>query len=369
MHRGRRRPRALPARRRPARGHARAAAGRRGAGDARRGRLPRRPAARPPALRALTTARSQRLCSRRSRRSSARDAAARARHPARPRAASSPPRCAALQRPDRGWPEWPRSPPSPTTRRSRRGSRSRSGSAIRVAQHRRRARRRGAADRRARHGPVRHVEGRHPAAAAAVPASPRAVAQPLPAGGLQPDAARCSASRKGADRAEVAEGVRLRDRVQRCSSASSSCASSASTTRPASALLLLGAMTGGFAGGMVLKGKSGWCSTICPLLPVQRIYGQTPFAARRQQPLPAVRRLREELLRLQPAAPPTSPTSTTPTRYWTRLPQVLRRRLPGPDLAFFQVPDRPTLGREMLGRIALYMAVSAGLVPARWRRS
>ena len=47
---------------------------------------------------------------------------------------------------------------------------------------------------------------------------------------------------------------------------------------PLSALLLLGAMTGAFAGGMVLKGKSGWCSTICPLLPVQRIYGQTPFA-------------------------------------------------------------------------------------------
>ena len=47
---------------------------------------------------------------------------------------------------------------------------------------------------------------------------------------------------------------------------------------PLSALLLLGAMTGAFAGGMVLKGKSGWCSTMCPLLPVQRIYGQTPFA-------------------------------------------------------------------------------------------
>jgi nitrite reductase (NADH) large subunit len=47
---------------------------------------------------------------------------------------------------------------------------------------------------------------------------------------------------------------------------------------PLSALLLLGAMTGAFAGGMLLKGKSGWCSTMCPLLPVQRIYGQTPFA-------------------------------------------------------------------------------------------
>ena len=46
---------------------------------------------------------------------------------------------------------------------------------------------------------------------------------------------------------------------------------------PLSAILLLGAMTAAFTGGMLLKGKSGWCSTICPLLPVQRIYGQTPL--------------------------------------------------------------------------------------------
>ena len=46
---------------------------------------------------------------------------------------------------------------------------------------------------------------------------------------------------------------------------------------PLSALLLLGAMLAAFTGGMLLKGKSGWCSTICPLLPVQRIYGQTPL--------------------------------------------------------------------------------------------
>ena len=44
-----------------------------------------------------------------------------------------------------------------------------------------------------------------------------------------------------------------------------------------SALLLLGAMAAAFTGGIFLKGKSGWCSTICPLLPVQRIYGQTPL--------------------------------------------------------------------------------------------
>ena len=30
-------------------------------------------------------------------------------------------------------------------------------------------------------------------------------------------------------------------------------------------------------GGLVFKGNSGWCSSICPLLPLQRVYGQTPF--------------------------------------------------------------------------------------------
>ena len=31
------------------------------------------------------------------------------------------------------------------------------------------------------------------------------------------------------------------------------------------------------AGGFLFKGKSGWCSSVCPLLPLQRVYGQTPF--------------------------------------------------------------------------------------------
>lgn len=45
----------------------------------------------------------------------------------------------------------------------------------------------------------------------------------------------------------------------------------------ASAVLVLGALAGAFAGGLIFKGKSGWCSSICPMLPVQRLYGQTPF--------------------------------------------------------------------------------------------
>ena len=50
------------------------------------------------------------------------------------------------------------------------------------------------------------------------------------------------------------------------------------TNGPAVGALLLGVGALAFFGGIALKGKSGWCSTFCPLLPVQRIYGQTPFA-------------------------------------------------------------------------------------------
>ncbi len=48
---------------------------------------------------------------------------------------------------------------------------------------------------------------------------------------------------------------------------------------PALAVLILGVLAAAFAGGLVFKGKGGWCSSgVCPLFPVQRVYGQTPFA-------------------------------------------------------------------------------------------
>lgn len=46
---------------------------------------------------------------------------------------------------------------------------------------------------------------------------------------------------------------------------------------PATAVLILLLLVSAFVMGNFFKGKSGWCSSICPLLPVQRIYGQTPF--------------------------------------------------------------------------------------------
>ena len=45
----------------------------------------------------------------------------------------------------------------------------------------------------------------------------------------------------------------------------------------ATGILLSSTILNAFVAGLSFKGKSGWCSSICPLLPLQRVYGQTPF--------------------------------------------------------------------------------------------
>lgn len=43
------------------------------------------------------------------------------------------------------------------------------------------------------------------------------------------------------------------------------------------ACVIFGMLFFALLGGIIFEGKSGFCSTICPLLPIQRVYGQTPF--------------------------------------------------------------------------------------------
>lgn len=49
------------------------------------------------------------------------------------------------------------------------------------------------------------------------------------------------------------------------------------TDATALAGLVGGALALALLGGLVFKGKSGWCGSFCPLLPVQRLYGQEPL--------------------------------------------------------------------------------------------
>ena len=127
---------------------------------------------------------------------------------------------------------------------------------------------------------------------------------------------------------------------------------------PASALLLLGALTGGFVGGMYLKGKSGWCSSICPLLPVQRIYGQTPFALVGNSHCQPCVGCTTNCYDFNPKAAYLADLNQDP--YWAGYRKFFVAAFPGLVLAFFEVPEAPDAIPvwEMVGQVALYMAVS-----------
>jgi nitrite reductase (NADH) large subunit len=128
---------------------------------------------------------------------------------------------------------------------------------------------------------------------------------------------------------------------------------------PASALLLLGALTGGFIGGTYLKGKSGWCSSICPLLPVQRIYGQTPFALVGNSHCQPCIGCTTNCYDFNPKAAYLADLNAQDP-YWSGYRRFFVAAFPGLVLAFFEVPEAPDAisVAEMVGRVALYMAAS-----------
>ena len=128
---------------------------------------------------------------------------------------------------------------------------------------------------------------------------------------------------------------------------------------PASALLLLGALAGGFTGGMYLKGKSGWCSSICPLLPVQRIYGQTPLALVGNSHCQPCVGCTTNCYDFNPKAAYLADLNS-PDPYWAGYRRFFVGAFPGLVLAFFEVPEAPDAipVAEMVGQVALYMAAS-----------
>ena len=123
---------------------------------------------------------------------------------------------------------------------------------------------------------------------------------------------------------------------------------------PLSALLLLGAMTGAFAGGMVLKGKSGWCSTMCPLLPVQRIYGQTPFTLVANNHCQPCVGCAKNCYDFNPRAAYLADLNDN-DGYWAGHRRFFVGAFPGLVLGFFATADNDVVG------MLLYMAVSLAL--------
>jgi nitrite reductase (NADH) large subunit len=128
---------------------------------------------------------------------------------------------------------------------------------------------------------------------------------------------------------------------------------------PASALLLLFALTGGFAGGLALKGKSGWCSSICPLLPIQRLYGQTPYKLVANSHCTPCVGCVKSCYDFNPKAAWLADLHDQDT-YWSGYRKLFAAAFPGLVLAFFNVPEARGAEAilELYGRLGLYLAAS-----------
>jgi len=131
---------------------------------------------------------------------------------------------------------------------------------------------------------------------------------------------------------------------------------------PASALLLLGALAGGFAGGMLLKGKSGWCSSICPLLPIQRLYGQTPYKLVANSHCAPCVGCTKSCYDFNPRAAYLADLHD-PDPYWGGYRKLFAAAFPGLVLAFFTLPEARggTEIASLYGQLALYLAGSVAI--------
>ncbi len=130
---------------------------------------------------------------------------------------------------------------------------------------------------------------------------------------------------------------------------------------PASALLIVGALLGAFIGGLFYKGKSGWCSSICPLYPVQRLYNQTPFKLVPNNYCTPCVGCTKNCYDYKPGTAYLADIYD-PDRHYANNRKFFAGVMPGFILAFFTLPDVPAISPLALyGRMLLYMLLSLAL--------
>ena len=128
----------------------------------------------------------------------------------------------------------------------------------------------------------------------------------------------------------------------------------------ATALLLLGALAAAFVGGILLKGKSGWCSSMCPLLPVQRLYNQTPLALVPNTHCQPCVGCTKNCYDFNPRVAYLADLRDDDP-YYVGYRKLFAGAFPGLVLAFFTIPSPPEISvGEMYARFALYIAAGVG---------
>ncbi len=126
----------------------------------------------------------------------------------------------------------------------------------------------------------------------------------------------------------------------------------------ATACLIGGALLAAFTGGLWFKGKSGWCSSICPILPVQRIYGQAPLIQIQNDHCKPCVGCAKNCLDVDPHKAHLSDQYDSSRRY-RNFRRFFAATFPGFVTAYFLVPPAAEIGvAMMLAQMFLFAAVS-----------
>lgn len=129
---------------------------------------------------------------------------------------------------------------------------------------------------------------------------------------------------------------------------------------PALAVLILGVLVAAFVMGSIFKGKSGWCSSICPLLPVQRIYGQTPFVTVPNGHCQPCVGCTKNCYDFNPHVAYLADMHDEDQNF-SAYRKLFVGLFPGFVLAYYTIPDPPAISVwQMYGAFGLFLLMSAG---------
>jgi NADPH-dependent 2,4-dienoyl-CoA reductase/sulfur reductase-like enzyme/ferredoxin len=130
---------------------------------------------------------------------------------------------------------------------------------------------------------------------------------------------------------------------------------------PGLSILLSLTILNAFVAGWMFKGKSGWCSSICPLLPLQRAYGQTPFAMVPNSHCQPCVGCTKNCYDFRPGVAYQADLHD-PDPQWSAPRKLFVSALPGFVLGFFLLVAHPGIGLpEVYLRLAAFFLGSVGL--------
>lgn len=129
----------------------------------------------------------------------------------------------------------------------------------------------------------------------------------------------------------------------------------------ATGILLSVTIVNALLAGVLFKGKSGWCSSICPLLPLQRVYGQTPFAKVPNSHCQPCVGCTKNCYDFRPSVAYQADLHE-PDPEWTAPRKLFVAALPGFVLGFFTLVGQQGLPLgQVYGQLALFFLGSVGL--------